>query len=77
MIEEPITINDLFKQLGLPESDEDIAAFVERHRPLADDVAVHRAPFWNSSQAQLLEESLLDDSDWAMVVDVLSARLRG
>ena len=76
MIEEPITMNDLFKQLGLPDSDEDIAEFVGRHKPLALEIPVNQAPFWNSGQAQLLKESLLDDSDWAVVVDDLSTRLR-
>ncbi|MBT8149193.1 MAG: DUF2789 domain-containing protein [Pseudomonadales bacterium] len=76
MIEEPITINDLFKQLGLPDSDEAIAEFIAARKPLAEDIPVQSAPFWNTSQSQLLEESLQDDSDWAVVVDDLSARLR-
>ena len=76
MIEEPITINDLFKQLGLPDNDDDIAEFVDQHKPLALVIPVHEAPFWNSGQAQLLKESLMDDSDWAVVVDDLSTRLR-
>lgn len=76
MLDEAVTIHDLFAQLGLPDSDEAIADFVEQHRPLPKAVPVHEAPFWNSAQSTFLRESLQEDSVWAVAVDDLSARLR-
>lgn len=34
------------------------------------------APFWNDAQAALLREKILDDSDWAEVIDQLNLTLR-
>ena len=47
------------------------------HTPLADDVALADAPFWNAAQAAFLREELLEDADWAEVVDQLNLALRG
>ncbi|MGB5324544.1 MAG: DUF2789 family protein [Pseudomonadales bacterium] len=76
MLDEAVTISDLFKQLGLPDSDEEIADFVEQHKPLAEHLAIHEATFWSPSQASFLQESLCEDSAWAVAVDDLSTRLR-
>lgn len=76
MIDEAVTIHDLFAQLGLPNSDDEIAEFVEQHKPLDAKLAVHEAPFWSSAQAAFLQESLCEDSVWAVAADDLSARLR-
>ena len=65
----------LFEQLGLPSSEEDIRAFIDSHRPLAGDVKITEAPFWSPAQAGLLKELLLQDADWAEVVDQLNFAL--
>jgi hypothetical protein len=65
----------LFEQLGLPASEADIRAFIEDHRPLPGDVRVQEAPFWTPAQAKALRDMLLDDADWAEVVDQLNLAL--
>lgn len=68
--------HELFEQLGLGSSPEEIRSFLQSHTPLPHEVALPDAPFWNSSQAGFLREALMDDSDWAEVVDALNAALR-
>ena len=69
-------LEDLFSQLGLPSTQDDIDAFVDQHSPLANDLQLADAPFWTASQAQFLREEIADDADWAEVVDQLSVMLR-
>jgi hypothetical protein len=68
--------SELFAQLGLPNGEADIRAFIEQHSPLNDTVHLHEAPFWTSAQAALLREQLLVDADWAEVIDQLNLALR-
>ncbi|MDM4768285.1 DUF2789 domain-containing protein [Pelomonas sp. SE-A7] len=68
--------SELFKQLGLPTDEAGIAAFLQNHAPLAAHIPLAEAPFWNPSQASLLKDELLEDADWAEVVDQLNAALR-
>ena len=70
------TLNTLFDQLGLEDSDEGVAAFIHHHRPLPGEVALHQAPFWNASQAAFLQQAIAEDADWAEVVDQLDTALR-
>ena len=67
---------ELFTQLGLDADDKGISGFLETHAPLAGDVRLEDAPFWSTSQATFLREKILDDADWAEVVDQLNASLR-
>lgn len=67
---------DLFAQLGLPNSADEIDAFISRHAPLPSAIALADAPFWSPSQAGFLREALETDANWAEVVDHLDARLR-
>lgn len=67
--------HELFEQLGLPSSEADIRAFILRHRPLAADVSITEAAFWTPAQAGLLQQLLIQDADWAEVVDQLNAAL--
>ena len=69
--------HDLFAQLGLPNSPEAIASFLEKHRPLPNDVLLADAPFWDASQAEFIREKRLQDSpEWIQVIDQLSEALR-
>lgn len=70
----PHTLGALFKQLGLPNSRQEIDAFLGSHR-LAESQALADAPFWNPAQAEFLREALEEDSDWAEEVDELAVRL--
>lgn len=68
--------SELFSQLGLPSDPAGIRAFVSAHSPLAANIALADAPFWTAAQATLLREELLEDADWAEVVDQLNVALR-
>jgi hypothetical protein len=69
------TLSDLFAQLGLPASPEDIDDFVTSHFPLPGGGRLADAPFWTTGQAAFLREEILDDADWAEVIDQLNERL--
>jgi hypothetical protein len=66
----------LFKQLGLPHDAISIDQFIASHSPLKPDLHLADAFFWTESQAQFLREEILDDADWAEVVDQLNVMLR-
>lgn len=46
------------------------------HPPLPADIMLTDAPFWMPAQATLLREEVLENADWAGVVDKLDAALR-
>lgn len=72
----PKEMSELFAQLGLPSSPDEIKAFIKRYQPLDNKLRLADAPIWNDSQASFLKEKLRDDSDWALLIDSLSAQLR-
>ncbi|MFN3397913.1 MAG: DUF2789 family protein [Sulfurimicrobium sp.] len=49
--------------------------FIETHRPLASGVALAEASFWTPAQATFLSEEILEDADWAEVIDELNAEM--
>ncbi|TKD46158.1 DUF2789 domain-containing protein [Azotobacter chroococcum] len=67
-------LSALFDQLGLKSDPASIDAFIGSHM-LPNGIKVSEAPFWSPSQAALLKEELLDDADWAPIVDELNERL--
>lgn len=76
-MEAPIhSMKNLFAQLGLPSDSDAIERFIASHSPLPDDVPLADAPFWTPAQAAFLREEILEDADWAEVVDQLNASLR-
>ncbi|WP_022964409.1 DUF2789 domain-containing protein [Halopseudomonas pelagia] len=68
-------IGTLFEQLGLPADEVSIDEFIASHYPLSDDIKLSEAPFWNASQAAFLKDEILEDAEWAPIVDELNARL--
>lgn len=70
------TMKDLFAKLGLPNSDQDIDAFIEKHRPLPQAEPLANASIWTPEQAAFLREARQSYSDWAEVVDELNCLLR-
>ena len=70
------SINLLFEQLGLDDSEQAIAQFISQHRPLPHQVLLHEASFWSKAQAGFLKQAVDDDADWAIVVDQLDNMLR-
>jgi len=69
------TMTNLFAQLGLPAEPEAIDAFIATHGPLDNGVALYRAPFWTAAQKAFLKEEIIEDADWAGVIDELNGRL--
>jgi hypothetical protein len=70
------SLPSLFKQLGLPDEPVDIEKFIATHSPLKPDLHLADAFFWTKSQSQFLRDEILDDADWAEVVDQLDVLLR-
>ncbi|WP_300650527.1 DUF2789 domain-containing protein [Pseudomonas sp.] len=70
-------LSALFKQLGLPAEQASIERFISTHSPLPETCKLADAPFWTAAQASFLREEILEDADWAEVVDQLNLLLRG
>ncbi|NBA98319.1 DUF2789 domain-containing protein [Pseudomonas sp. R5(2019)] len=69
-----LTLATLFDQLGLDSDPASIDAFIESH-PLPKGIKLSDAEFWSTQQAKLLKDKLMEDDDWAPVVDDLNERL--
>lgn len=74
MMDLEYNINELFAQLGLPNDDEEIDAFVREHK-IASDISIHDAPFWSDAQRAFLLEEWRKDAQWVQVIDELNACL--
>jgi hypothetical protein len=70
------TMSNLFAQLGLPSEEGSVEKFIAAHRPLDNGIALYRAPFWSEAQRAFLKEEIIEDADWAPVIDELNGRLR-
>ena len=77
MEESTHSLPSLFKQLGLPSGPADIEKFVTTHSPLKPGLKLADAGFWSASQAAFLRKEILEDADWAEVVDQLNLMLHG
>ncbi len=71
------TLNSLFLQLGLPDSDQAIDDFIDQHKGIDKNIPLHEADFWTPAQSAFIKESQEQDSDWTEVIDHLDAMLRG
>lgn len=69
------SLSSLFEQLGLASDGPAIEQFISSHGPLPSSQRLADAPFWSPAQATFLREELLEDGDWAEVVDELNNRL--
>lgn len=67
--------SELFAQLGLPDDEASIRAFIASHAPLPADMRLEEAPFWSDAQARLLREERIEDADWIVVIDQLNVAL--
>ena len=68
------SMNALFAQLGLDNSDEAIDKFVADNQ-LAKDQELKKADIWTDSQRMFLEEEWKKDAAWVEVIDDLNVRL--
>lgn len=69
-------ITALFDQLGLDSSDQAIDEFINKNSPLPMHVELHKAGFWNASQASFLKQVKDEDADWVDIVEQLNVMLR-
>jgi hypothetical protein len=77
-MESPVhSLPSLFKQLGLAADQASIDDFIKQHSPLAQACKLADAAFWDKAQASFLREEILEDADWAEVIDQLNLLLRG
>ncbi|WP_201586441.1 DUF2789 domain-containing protein [Psychrobacter jeotgali] len=75
MLGEPdYTMNELFAQLGLDNSDEAIDNFIENNK-LEKDEALIESDIWNDKQRMFLQEEWKKDAVWVEVIDELNVRL--
>jgi hypothetical protein len=70
------SLSELFRQLGLPADKRAIEKFITEHKPLEPSVKLSAAPFWSQSQSEFLKKAIMEDADWAPMVDQLNAELR-
>jgi hypothetical protein len=68
--------SELFAQLGLSNDQASIRSYIANHSSLPSHVRIEEAAFWTPAQAQMLREELIEDADWAELVDQLSVALR-
>jgi hypothetical protein len=57
------TVSDLFAQLGLPNQEADIRAFIGAHRPMDGGALLADAPFWSPAQGRFLRDEIVEDAD--------------
>jgi hypothetical protein len=69
-------MRDLFAQLGLPGDQESIENFIEKHSGLAQSIHIEDAAFWTLQQADFIKSALVEDAEWAELIDQLNALLR-
>lgn len=69
------SMSNLFCQLGQASDETAIDHFIAMHRPLAGTVRLHEATFWTPAQASFLRDAIIDDADWAEIVEELNSAL--
>ena len=70
------SLSNLFMQLGLGSSDQEIQEFIRAHSSLSNATCLADAQFWTVAQSAFLREAIAQDAHWAIVVGQLDALLR-
>lgn len=68
-------MRSLFAQLGQACDEDAIQQFIEANSPLGGETLLHEAAFWSPMQANFLREAILDDAEWAEIVEALNSEL--
>ncbi|KGT48752.1 MULTISPECIES: DUF2789 family protein [Acinetobacter] len=74
MLEQPVTLELLFEQLGLPADEKAIEEFTRNHQ-LPAEVILPDADFWSDGQSTFLREHWQQDDEWIVVIDKLNQLL--
>jgi len=69
-------MSDLFAQLGLSSDEQSIAEFTQNNGGLPAEVKLENADIWTKQQADFLRSALVEDSEWAELIDQLNVMLR-
>jgi hypothetical protein len=69
-------MSDLFAQLGLSSDEQSIAEFTQNNGGLPAEVKLENADIWTKQQADFLRSALVEDSEWAELIDQLNIMLR-
>jgi len=67
-------LSDLFAQLGLNNSPEEIRVFIKDHQ-LTNTEPLDEAPFFDDAQVAFIRESWLADAEWVYAIDQLNIAL--
>ena len=70
-----IDLKHLFQQLGLPDEESEIDAFIASNKN-ADNTLLVDAVFWNQAQRHFIKEELSEDAHWSELIDQLDVLLR-
>jgi hypothetical protein len=70
------TLSSLFDQLGLDNKNTSVENFIDINSGIPGNVKLHKAGFWNASQASFLKQMKDEDADWAGIIDQLDIMLR-
>ncbi|WP_407306925.1 DUF2789 family protein [Acinetobacter sp.] len=74
LMEQQLTLELLFEQLGLPADEAAIDQFVKNHQ-LASEVILPDANFWSEGQSAFLREHWHQDDEWIVIIDKLNQLL--
>ncbi|HJF28854.1 DUF2789 domain-containing protein [Acinetobacter bohemicus] len=74
LMEQQVTLELLFEQLGLPSDEASIEQFVKDHQ-LDAKVALPDAEFWSEGQSAFLREHWHQDDEWIVIIDKLNQLL--
>jgi hypothetical protein len=74
ILEQQLTLELLFEQLGLPSDEASIHEFTRNHQ-LASEVILPDAKFWNEAQSTFLREHWHQDDEWIVIIDKLNQLL--
>ena len=70
------SLSSLFDQLGLDSKTASIEQFIALHKPISSNIELHKATFWNASQASFLKQMKDEDADWSGIIDQLDVMFR-
>lgn len=68
-------LKNLFSQLGLGSTDDQINQFIIKNKFRKNENIEH-AKCWSKTQSLFLEEGLQNDSEWSISIDLLSGMMR-
>ena len=74
VLEQQVSLELLFEQLGLPADEASIDEFTKNHQ-LPSEVILPDADFWNEGQSAFLREHWHQDDEWIVIIDKVNQLL--